>query len=378
MDLQKVRNLSDAGRFDLACECTTQQARQKYTEDALTQAALGGIYNAHITDGKTVKIFKTLMTDTCTHDCNYCSNSTTCRKSKPKSRYEPEELARVFIHLVKNHNIEGLFLSSGIIKDADTATEPMIEAVKLIRSKYKFKGYIHFKVLPGVSYDKIKEARQYATRMSINIEATSTQRINEFTSVKQFKSDILRRQAWIKSMSPPSGQSTQLVVGAADETDWEILKMMRWEYDNMSLHRMYYSPFNPLHSTAFENKTAAPKWRTNRLYNIDWLFRKYKYDFYELKELLDGNQMLPNDDPKLVHARKFLDRPVDVSEASKEELLRVPGIGPKTAMNIIRIREQNKSHTLKREHIHRAGAIMKRADPFIKVNGWTQRTLAAF
>jgi predicted DNA-binding helix-hairpin-helix protein len=377
MDLQKVRNLSDAGRFDLACECTTSEARQKYTEDTLTQAALKGIYTTHITDGKTVKIFKTLMTDSCTHDCNYCTNSTTCTKSKPRHSYTPEELAKVFMHLVNKHDIWGLFLSSGIIKDADTATDQMIEAVKIVRNRYNFKGYIHFKILPGVSYDKVKEARQYATRMSINIEATSTQRINEFTSIKDFKSDILKRQSWIKSMSPPGGQSTQLVVGAAEETDWEVLKMMRWEYENMSLYRMYYSPFNPLHNTPLENKDPAPKWRSHRLYNIDWLFRKYKYDFRELKELLNDNQMLPNQDPKMTHARKFLNKPVDIDQASRDELLRVPGIGPKTAKNIIKLRHQKKNR-LKREHLHNAGAIMKRADPFLKVNGWRQKTLGGF
>jgi predicted DNA-binding helix-hairpin-helix protein len=376
MDLQKVRNLSDAGRFDLSCECTTRESRQKYTEDTLTQAALGGIYASHITDGKTVKIFKTLMTDVCTHDCNYCHNSTSCTKKTAKSTYEPEELARVFMHLVNKHEISGLFLSSGIIKDADYSTDRMIEAVKLVRNKYQFRGYIHFKVLPGVSYDKVREARQYATRMSINIEATSSQRINEFTSIKQFKSDILRRQSWIKRLSPPSGQSTQLVVGATGETDWEVLKMMRWEYENMSLYRMYYSPFNPIHNTAFENKQAAPKWRTNRLYNVDWLYRKYNYEFKELRELLGDNEMLPNEDPKITHARKFLNSPVEVESADYAELLRVPGIGPKTAGRIVAIR--NDVRQLKREHLAEAGVIMERADPYLKVNGWVQKTMEAY
>ncbi|MBW2997459.1 radical SAM protein [Candidatus Woesearchaeota archaeon] len=376
MDIDKVRNLSDAGRFDLACECTTKEARQKYTEDAIQQATLGGIYTSHITDGRTVKLFKTLMSNSCTHDCNYCQNSTTCTKQQKRSMYTPDELAKVFMHLVKNHEIEGLFISSGIVKDADYTTEKMIEAVKIVRHRYRFRGYIHFKVLPGVSYDKIKEARQYATRLSINIEATSEQRINEFTSIKTFKSDILKRQAWIKRLSPPSGQSTQLVVGAAGETDWEVLKMMRWEYENMDLYRMYYSPFNPLHNTPFKDKSPAPKWRSHRLYNVDWLFRKYKYDFKELKELINDNDMLPNQDPKITHAKLFLDKPVDVKEAGYNELIKVPGIGLKTAKRIVASRKG--FPTLKRRHLHEMGTILKRADPFIKVDGWTQRTLRAF
>ncbi len=374
MDLNKVRQLSDAGRFDLACECTTQEAREKYTEDALTQAALGGVYMASVTDGRTVKLFKTLMTNSCTHDCNYCQNSTHCGKSKTKFMYEPEELAKVFMHLVKNHEIEGLFISSGIIKDADYTTDKMLDTVKLVRNKYDFKGYVHFKILPGVSYDTVKEARRYATRMSINLEATCAGRLDELTSIKEFKSDILKRQAWIKGMSPKAGQSTQLVVGAAGESDIEVMKMMRWEYENMELNRMYYSPFNPLKDTPFEQRSATPKWRAHRLYNVDWLYRKYHYDFKELKEVVGDDGMLSDEDPKVTHAKKFLGKPVDVQAASYDELLRVPGIGPKTANNILKARTVKE---LRREDLYNAGAIIERADPFIKVNGWTQQTLKA-
>ncbi|NQU78889.1 radical SAM protein [Candidatus Woesearchaeota archaeon] len=373
MELEKVRTLGDSGRFDLSCECTTKEARQKYTEDSISQAALKGVYTAHITDGRTVKIFKTLMSNACTHDCNYCHNSTTCTKKGKKFQYTPAELAKVFMHLVKHNDIHGLFLSSGIVKDADYTTDMMLDAVKIVRNKYKFKGYVHFKALPGVSFDKLKQAREYASRMSINIEATSAGRLDEFTSIKEFKTDILRRQSWIKRLSPQSGQSTQLVVGAAGETDKEVLKMMRWEYDNMSLHRMYYSGFNPLRDTVFESKKAAPKWRAQRLYNVDWLYRVYNYKFGELNEVLDDEGMLQNKDPKTLHAQKFMDRPVDVKDAGYEELIRVPGIGPKTAKRIINVRRSGKN--LKREHIHNAGAILKRADPFIKVDGWVQKRL---
>ena len=371
MDLQKIRNLGDAGRFDLACECTPKDVRKKYPETSIGQAALSGTYTSHLTDGKTVKIFKTLMTDSCTHDCNYCSNSTSCTKKKSKSAYRPEELARVFMHLVKHNDMHGLFLSSGIVKDADYTTERMIETVKLIRNKYNFRGYIHFKALPGVSYHLLKHARQYANRMSINLEATSTQRINEVTSIKTYKSDIIKRQHWIKTLQPNSGQSTQIVVGAAGESDKEVLATMKWEYDNIDLHRMYYSAFTPLHHTPFEKKDKTPQWRANRLYNVDWLYRIYKYDMKEIKDILIDN-MLPNEDPKVAHAKIFLNRPVDINTATQKELIRVPGIGSKTARNII---IRRKDRQLRRQDIHRAGAILKRADPFIKVNGWSQKTL---
>jgi len=151
---------------------------------------------------------------------------------------------------------------------------------------------------------------------------------------------------------------------------------MRWEYENMDLYRMYYSPFNPLHHTPFEKKDPAPKWRAHRLYNVDWLFRKYRYDFKELKELLNDDEMLPNQDPKMTHAKMFLDNPVDVKDASYAELIRVPGIGLKTAKRIVAARKD--FPRLKRQHLHEMGAILHRADPFIKVDGWTQRTITAF
>ena len=211
--------------------------------------------------------------------------------------------------------------------------------------------------------------------MSINLESTSKQRINELTSIKEFKSDILKRQAWIKRLQPKAGQTTQLVVGSTGETDWEVMKMMKWEYENMNLHRMYYSTFTPVKHTPFEKKDPAPKWRGNRLYNVDWLFRVYKYKFNELKELLK-NEMLPNEDPKITHAKKFLTKPVEIESANYQELIRVPGIGPKTARKIMKTRKQAKR--FKREHLKRSGAIIKRADPFIRINGWKQRTINSF
>ena len=375
VSLEKVRNLSDAGRFDLCSSCTTSEYRKKYPEDALTQAALKGIYHAHITDSKTVPIFKTLMTNACTHDCNYCQNSSNCTKKQNKSIYQPKELAAVFNHMHKRNHVVGLFLSSGIVKDADFTTEKMIETVKIVRNKYLFRGYIHFKALPGVSYSLLKEAKEYANRISINLESTSRQRINELTSIKDYKSDILRRQAWIKRLQPAAGQTTQIVIGGAGETDLEVMKMMKWEYENMKIQRMYYSSFTPINHTPFEHKPPAPSWRSSRLYNIDWLYRIYNYKFKELKELLK-DEMLPNQDPKITHANLFLDKPVEIEHADYDELIRVPGIGPKSARNIITHCSKRKKE-LRRSDLQKAGAILKRADPFIKVNGWTQTKLTS-
>jgi predicted DNA-binding helix-hairpin-helix protein len=250
----------------------------------------------------------------------------------------------------------------------------MLQTVRLVRHKYHFKGYIHFKVLPGTSYELVKQASELASRLSINVEAPSKSRLGELSSVKEFKSDILRRQFWISRMKLSSGQTTQIIAGAGDETDLEIIKMARWEYEKMNLKRCYYSSFSPVKGTPLENKEKAPVNRSNRLYNADWLLRVYKYDISSIKEVL-VNEMLPDKDPKLAIAEKTLTEPIDVNDASYEELLRIPGIGPQTAQNIISARENNK---LEMRNLRSLGMIMKRASPFIKLNGEMQKTLFTY
>jgi predicted DNA-binding helix-hairpin-helix protein len=250
----------------------------------------------------------------------------------------------------------------------------MLDTVKIIRQRFSFRGYIHFKVLPGTSYDLIKQASELSSRMSINVEATSTTRLNELSSVKELKSDILKRQAWMKKMKMPSGQTTQMIVGVNDATDFEIMKMAKWEYENMNLRRCYYSAFSPVKNTPFENKPAEAQARANRLYNTDWLFRVYKYDFRLIREAMI-NDMLPDKDPKIIIAEKAITEPVNINEAIYEELIKVPGIGPVTAQNIMIMRQEKKLDT---KNLAQCGVIMKRAAPFINVGGENQRTLMNF
>ena len=374
--LKKVAILSDAGRFD-SCASTASHRSVK-TYDRIGNAAKGGICHSFSSiDGRCIALFKTLYTNHCTHDCKYCLNSGCAKKSKDVAMFKPDEFAKVFMSLYVRNYVEGLFLSSGICKDSDYTTELMLEAVKIIREKYKFAGYIHFKALPGVSRHLLKEAEKFSDRISINIEMPNKTRLNEVTSVKDYKIDILRRQRWIKYLKLPAGQTTQLVVGGCNETDKEILKMVNWQYQNMKLKRVYYSAFQPVKGTLFEHKQAVPLTRETRLFNVDWLVRVYDYKMQEIYKILDDNNNLPDEDPKIVYAKQYFDKPVDVNHAEFHDLIRVPGIGPVSATRILRLREKGKTIN-KRQELHNIGVVLKRAEPFIKINGYVQRTITSF
>jgi len=312
------------------------------------------------------------MSNSCSFDCKYCANAAACKNKKVS--YEPQELANVFMHLVKKIGVHGLFLSSAINRDADKTTEKMLSAVRLIRFKYNFKGYIHFKILPGTSYELIKQSSELSDRMSINIEAPNKSILLELSSCKDYKNDILTRQAWIKNLS--KNQTTQFIVNSFS-TDKDILKMLKWEYEKLKLSRIYFSAFRPIKGTALENEKPEKLSRQNHLYNIDFLIRKYDFSFKEIEKSLIED-MLPNEDPKLAIAKSNFDKPLDINQASYEELLRIPGIGPTTAKRIIELRRNKKQKINSYNDLSKLGGYTKRALPFIKINGKTQKMLSDY
>jgi predicted DNA-binding helix-hairpin-helix protein len=370
--LEKAKVLGDAGKYDV---CGGEICKPPEFTGGLQN--LPGIIKAKTQNGHFCSMLKTLYTNSCKFDCKYCANragSSGPGCQKKLTQYNPPELANLFMTLVQKRIVTGLFLSSGISSDPDKTTQGMIDTVKIIRERFNFKGYIHFKALPGTNYELIKQASEFATRMSINVEAPSKARLSELSSVKEMNTDILRRQSWISRMKLSGGQTTQMIVGANDETDLEVMKMAKWEYERMSLRRVYYSAFSPVKNTPLENNKAEAQSRANRLYNTDWLFRIYKYDFKLIREILvDG--MLPDKDPKVLIAEKTITEPVNVNEATEEELLRVPGIGPITCQNIMSMRLEKKLDT---KNLTQCGVIMKRAAPFVKVSGEMQVRLNAF
>ncbi|MBD3259859.1 putative DNA modification/repair radical SAM protein [Candidatus Woesearchaeota archaeon] len=378
--LQKVRLLGQAAKFD---NCASSASSRKIVaKDRIGDAAACGICHSFGPDGRCISLYKTLLTNVCTHDCKYCTNNPENKKEAQRATFSPDELAKTFMSLYVKNYVEGLFLSSGVMKDPDHTTQNMIEAINLIRNKYKFKGYIHFKVLPGTSYELIKQASEFSDRMSVNLEAPNKSRLSEISSVKDFKIDILRRQRWVRGLISKrtqsnqilaAGQTTQVVVGGTDATDFEILRMMDWEYKNMELKRGYYSAFIPVKGTPFESKARASLHREHRLFNIDFMLRKYGMKLKEFMPVMSEG-MLPRYDPKVALAHMTITEPVNVNKASYEELIRVPGIGPQSATRITMYRKRKKQ-ILNYEELHNLGVVLKRAKPFIKVGGKTQASL---
>jgi putative DNA modification/repair radical SAM protein len=368
--LEKVGLLGAAGKWDTCASSASSRKARGY--DRVGDVAAGGICHSFTEDGRCISLFKTLMTNDCIMDCKYCMNSIHCQS--PKAEYEPQELAKVFMHLYFRNYVEGIFLSSAICKNPDVTTERMLEAVNLLRNEHKFQGYIHFKILPGADKSLIKRAAELSDRLSINLEAPNDSRLNEITDMKDYSSDILRRQKYIRDTPPPAGQTTQLVVGGSDETDLEILEAAEWEYEKMKLKRVYYSAFSPISGTPLQKKDKTPLEREKRLYNVDFMMRKYGIELVEFREIME-DQNLPAGDPKIHLARMHFDSPLDINEVPYQELIRVPGIGPRSAERIIRLRD-NRIKITGRKQLHSIGVVLKRADPFLKISGSIQTKIA--
>lgn len=358
--LEKVNLLGAAGRYD---SCGPRACEVQVTR------GLGGIYTARA-EHKSCRLFKTLLDNDCSFDCKYCPNAQGC--GRRRASYQPAELARVFDLLHRHLKVDGLFLSSSVAGDPDEVTERMLETVRLLRHKYAFHGYVHFKVLPGTSYELIKQASELATRLSINLEAPNRHVLAELAPCKDFTNDILRRQRWISQLTVPGGQTTQLMINDL-ATDKEILQMVDWEYRALHLKRVYYSAFKPVKGTPLEHETPGSVLRQHRLYNVDFLLRVYGYQLSEFEPVLHEG-MLPREDPKLALARATFDAPVDLTEASYEDLIRIPGIGPRTARKLL----TRKGKITRYEQLQQLGGAVKRAQPFIELNGRRQTVLSQF
>jgi predicted DNA-binding helix-hairpin-helix protein len=325
------------------------------------------------------RLMKVLQSNSCIHDCAYCGN--TCKNQKKES-IEPLELAQSLNLLDKKGFVNGLFLSSAVTKNPDSTAEKIIETAKLARKKFHFYGYVHLKVLPGTSKEKIFEMAHYANRISLNIESTNKNLFSEMSSTKDYQNDLMKRLFWIDEANRKgllkSGFTTQLVVGALGENDKEILGRMDWLYENTSLHRTYFSAFSPIKETKFENKKPENKNREHMLYQADWLLRVYEFQKKEIEYGFteEGNFPL-NKDLKLEIALNNQSLfPIDPNNASKKELLRIPGIGPKTVEKIISIRNERKIKDL--SELKRTGAIIRRAAPFVQLQNEKQARISSF
>ena len=316
---QKLTYLTAAGRFDLCSpgECTR-----------LLSSASCISYNRRA--GGCGRMLKMLLHGTCSYDCAYCA----VRLQRERIAFSPEELAGTFLGLWREGLVGGLFLSSGIPRDVDCAMHDIVETGEILRRR-GYDGYLHLKILPGATRADIHDAARVADRISINLEATSPDRLGGIAGVKDYRQDILKRQAWVAE-EKPGRHTTQLVVGAADETDAEILACLADRYRRVRPSRVYFAAFRALPGTPLASHPDTPAWRARRWYQADSLLREYGVRADELGAALDEDGFFMNRDPKEVLMDGTM--PVNVNTASRRDLLRVPGIGPKGADRILTLR----------------------------------------
>ena len=328
--LEKLHILGGMASDDILARPEDGRIRMPYS--APKKNPVPGVYRTAMPNGKYINLMRVMFTDFCKMDCAFCPNS----HWVPRKRYafKVEELARAFIELHQRHAVEGLFLSSGVAGSGSKTTERLVQVVEMIRQKYGFKGYIHMKVMPGTDRQYVEAAYRLGTRLSINIETPTAEMMGKLSSMKNLERDILAPMRWIDELTRSDtngavGQATQLVVGAADESDRDIFRRIDQLYTDWNLKRVYYTAFRPVRYTPLEEHPATPLMREHRLYQIDWLKRVYRFSNEELNLAFGKSGFLPLEyDPKTHIALENLDAfPVDVNSSSQERLLRVPGIG---------------------------------------------------
>ena len=361
--LEKIGLLGNAGFYD---KCSGTECKT-----TMHKSLLSSVYPAVTGNGKCINLFKTLMTNSCSHDCKYCFNRVGSKCAK--AIYEPQELVTTFLNMKRLGYVQGLFLSSGIGRDPDETMTRMVRAIEILREQYHFKGYVHLKVLPGVNRYLVHRACALADRVSINVETTSDH-LSELSSDKDFKG-LVRRLNWIASEERrgfiPWGLTTQFIVGGDDETDEEVISSVSRLYSAFKLRRVYFSTFTPVSGTPLEGKSGVNPLRGHRLYQTDFLLRKYGFEF---KDLIFRDGFLDvNHDPKVLAALNSDKFPLEVNEASRDDLIRVPGIGLRTVDRLLALRPFNSLKGLRS-----IGVITKRAAPFIRVNGQGQTTLTNY
>lgn len=436
---EKLEILADAAKYDVAC--TSSGVDRKGKKGFLGNSAACGICHSFGADGRCISLLKVLMTNHCVYDCKYCANR--CSNDIRRATFEPDELCQLVIEFYKRNYIEGLFLSSGVLKNPGYTMEKMCETLLLLRTKYKFNGYVHVKTIPGAPDALLSAVGYLADRVSINLELPTAESLSALAPNKSFqtildpmskvtdtiaahrmaigkdarmersginrylpnsifyegrkrdritkdndlllgdavkgKTTVLSREdnaflprvkgdSGYKRPFAPAGQSTQMIIGATPETDFTLIKTSQKLYETYDLKRVFYSAYIPLNEDAALPKldTPAPLLREHRLYQADWLLRYYGFQADEL--LSESNPNLNEQmDPKCDWAVRHLgDFPVEIQTASYDVLLRVPGIGPKSAGRIVAARRYSK---LDYSHLKKMGVVLKRAHYFITCSG---------
>lgn len=407
----KLKILADSVKYDVSCSSSGVGRRNNGT---IGNTHSAGICHSWSADGRCISLLKVLFTNKCAYDCEYCIN----RRSNdfPRASFEPDELARLTIEFYRRNYIEGLFLSSAVEKSPDYTAERILECLRLLRYKYGFSGYIHAKIIPGVSSEILHQIGLAADRLSVNIEMPSSKSLELFAPQKkpkqifapmrQITNSLIERNSLVgpgtmfkgkdinspenylgvQQISPetkgfralsanvrketfaPAGQTTQMIIGAGGETDQSILTTSENLYHTFKMKRVYYSAYVPVVDSPIlpDRTTAPPLAREHRIYQADWLLRFYGFSVSELFNSGDEN-LDPDLDPKVTWALRNLDKfPIEINKAPYEMLLRIPGIGAISAKRIVR---QRKVSAVKFDDLKKMGVVVKRAKYFLTCSG---------
>ncbi|MGB3723827.1 MAG: putative DNA modification/repair radical SAM protein [Pacificimonas sp.] len=384
---EKLAILADAAKYDASCASSGTSKRNSTGGTGVGSTEGMGICHAYAPDGRCISLLKILLTNSCIFDCHYCIN----RKSSNvrRARFTPEEIVQLTLNFYKRNYIEGLFLSSGIIRSSNYTMEQLVEVARQLREVHDFRGYIHLKTIPDADEELLRQAGLYADRVSINVELPTTSSLKRLAPEKNEKQiegamggmktaiadgkDAKKRYKHAPKYAP-AGQSTQMIVGADAANDGDIILKASSLYNRFSMRRVYYSAFSPIpDASAVLPLKSPPLMREHRLYQSDWLMRFYGFQPKEVIAASDDG-MLPLDiDPKLAWALKFRENfPVDVNRAPKEILLRVPGLGVKAVNAILSSRRYR---TLRLDDLGRITQSVRKIRPFITCVDWRPTAL---
>ena len=383
--LDKLKILAESAKYDVSC--ASSGTSRSHKKGQIGSAEGWGICHSFAEDGRCISLLKIMLTNNCIYDCAYCIN----RRSNdlPRATFSVTELVNLTIEFYRRNYIEGLFLSSGVVRNPDYTMERLVKVVKDLRQVYRFNGYIHLKSIPGASQELVNEAGLYADRMSVNIEIPNEQSLQLLAPEKDFQSVFTPmryiQQGMLQSAEErkkyrhaprfaPAGQSTQMIVGATSDSDKDILHLTSALYKRPSMKRVYYSGFVPVNG--YDNRLPAlkqpPLVRENRLYQADWLLRFYNF---KVDEIVDDSypDLDLEIDPKLAWALRHPEVfPVDINRADYEMLLRVPGLGVKSAKMILTARRYSRLGT---SHLKQIGVVLKKAQYFITCHELPTRTV---
>jgi putative DNA modification/repair radical SAM protein len=380
---RKLSILADAAKYDASCASSGSSKRASEGGKGIGSTEGMGICHAYTPDGRCVSLLKILLTNFCIYDCAYCINRAS--SNVPRARFSVDEIVALTLNFYKRNYIEGLFLSSGIIRSGDYTMEQLVLVAKTLRQEHDFRGYIHLKLIPEADPNLVEEAGLYADRLSANIELPRDEALKRFAPEKDLsviKKAMGQVRLRLEAARPgkrdrikpprfaPAGQSTQLIVGADGAPDTEIIDRSASLYSGYGLRRVYYSAFSPIPDASSILPSARPPlMREHRLYQADWLMRFYGFTPPEIGEAMTGGMLDLAIDPKLAWALNRRDQfPVNVNTADRERLLRVPGLGVKSVNRILSVRGWR---TLRLEDVARLCRGIDKVRPFITTLDWT-------